>query len=832
MKQRIKFVCRTLLVGVLIALLLAACIGYAFADETTPQSPEDVLTYDGLSARMLNYGGIRSVYLVDRDAVASLEASGYKVAYGAVMAIASYDGETLNTTRSLTVAGDHENGYNAANSYAATVVVYATDAPDYATGVYLDKSNSSFAFTTTFNDAVSEKYAMELVYTGFVAVTDAEGNQSIVYDYAEGSLFGAESSTYGGGTSALDVADWFVNNYSKDAVKAYNYNKNGTLKSVLTTCGKEVRTLSAPVTVTPIEGEVTLTKSPVNQYVTAARAAYRTSEYADYTTSIVGNYTTYPADKKLENDVSLPVTLSWALNGNGAPSYTVTLATDASFKENVRTYTTTENTLDAYNLFTGTTYYYKVKATTADGQSFESATFTFKTANTVRWGNVGGVRNVRDVGGWNGVVKQGLVYRGAEMNANQTYSSDITEAGIYAMKNELGVRTDLDLRAPSANAQFGTSSPLGEGVKWINYTVSAFSIEASYYASTMKTFADYSNYPIYIHCAGGADRTGTVALMLLGLCGVDEADLSVEHELTSFSHLEPRYRYDHSSYKFATSLAMIKEYEGNTLQEKFESFYRKVYNFSEAEISNIQAILTQNGAVYDFAEGDNGSILYEDLVDGKFSMSFVMRNSTAVESVTVGGVALDFVFDPATATLTVDSAKLVGTTGIGTVVFDDGATLRFDIDVTRPLTTAEKIVAGDLTLLIQYPGTHYVNDGVVTTKKDAVRRVEFKNDMLEELRAAGYTKITFNVTVTTDAGDNINNFTYGWYCDGCSEKANAHWVENTKVTPVSGTPFAVCFDLTEDTCGHSDSARIYISGSYKDKQYGLITLSDFIFLKS
>ena len=70
---------------------------------------------DGLSARMRDYCSIRSVYLVDRDVVAALEKAGYKVAYGAVMAIASYNGETLNTTRGLAVAGDHASGYDTVN---------------------------------------------------------------------------------------------------------------------------------------------------------------------------------------------------------------------------------------------------------------------------------------------------------------------------------------------------------------------------------------------------------------------------------------------------------------------------------------------------------------------------------------------------------------------------------------------------------------------------------------------------------------------------------------------------------------------------------------------
>ena len=41
--------------------------------------------------------------------------------------------------------------------------------------------------------------------------------------------------------------------------------------------------------------------------------------------------------------------------------------------------------------------------------------------------------------------------------------------------------------------------------------------------------------PVYFHCSLGRDRTGTLALIILGLLDVIEGDISKEYELSYFS---------------------------------------------------------------------------------------------------------------------------------------------------------------------------------------------------------------------------------------------------------------------------------------------------------
>jgi len=49
----------------------------------------------------------------------------------------------------------------------------------------------------------------------------------------------------------------------------------------------------------------------------------------------------------------------------------------------------------------------------------------------------------------------------------------------------------------------------------------------------MTRLSETSALPAVFHCAAGKDRTGMVAAVLLGILGVDEADILDDYELTS-----------------------------------------------------------------------------------------------------------------------------------------------------------------------------------------------------------------------------------------------------------------------------------------------------------
>ena len=107
------------------------------------------------------------------------------------------------------------------------------------------------------------------------------------------------------------------------------------------------------------------------------------------------------------------------------------------------------------------------------------------------------------------------------------------------MCKTLGIKTDIDLR--SAHERFGmTGSPLGPDVKFATledelHGYSAIhTVGAEDMRRVLRVFLDRANYPIDFHCIGGADRTGTVAAVLLGILGVDDDEIWKDYQITAW----------------------------------------------------------------------------------------------------------------------------------------------------------------------------------------------------------------------------------------------------------------------------------------------------------
>ena len=216
-----------------------------------------------------------------------------------------------------------------------------------------------------------------------------------------------------------------------------------------------------------------------------------------------------------------PVTFTW----EGDDSAVLEIADNPDFTDAKR-YTGENGTCLVYNFKIAATYWWRVG---------DSEVRSFTTEDLApRWIHVDGNTNVRDAGGWKTEdgrrVKQGLLYRGGEMNTHMF----ITEKGIDTMVNELGIRTDLDLRGEAVGVH--TESPLG--VEYVLLPFAAYDDFAANPINLKKVFellADESKYPLYYHCWGGADRTGTLAFMLGAILGVAEEDLYLDYEFTSIS---------------------------------------------------------------------------------------------------------------------------------------------------------------------------------------------------------------------------------------------------------------------------------------------------------
>ena len=210
------------------------------------------------------------------------------------------------------------------------------------------------------------------------------------------------------------------------------------------------------------------------------------------------------------------------------------------------------------------TYYWRVNG---------SKSFYFTTEDVApRWIEVGGLTNIRDAGNWKTKygkrIRQGLLYRGSELDIHHT----VTEIGKRTLRDELKIKTDLDLRGEGLKL---SASPMGEGVNLVVIPIGPYHLFMQNYRAECKRMFDFlceeSNYPIYYHCWGGADRTGTLAFLLGVILGMSEEDMILDYELTSLAIWGDRNR---KSDLFQSFRRELQFYAGDTLSEQAYNFLR------------------------------------------------------------------------------------------------------------------------------------------------------------------------------------------------------------------------------------------------------------------
>lgn len=303
----------------------------------------------------------------------------------------------------------------------------------------------------------------------------------------------------------------------------------------------------------------------------------------------------------IETERSLPkeIELTWSVHDNVNDqdfvpyiTYKLTVATKSDFSD-AKEYKTKEEYYTLGNLYIGTTYYWKVSFE-KDGETFESDVAAFTTTSQgPRNVKIDGVTNSRDLGGWTTVdgkrVKQGMLYRTAKLS--KTTKEYVTAAGKKTMLEELGIRSELDLRG--TNADLGTSKEIREesvlkGVKLFNYgfTSSDREVVEKQLPYIFNALADENNYPLFFHCAIGTDRTGIVAYLILAVLGVSEEDIYRDYCFSNFGNIKsgddntvriPKDRLEAEG-KVA---ALVKASAGSTLQEKARNYLLSINNPGE-----------------------------------------------------------------------------------------------------------------------------------------------------------------------------------------------------------------------------------------------------------
>ncbi len=255
------------------------------------------------------------------------------------------------------------------------------------------------------------------------------------------------------------------------------------------------------------------------------------------------------------------VDLDW--DYDGSDEFTFTISENADFS-NSYSFVTRSRTITSTLFVPGKTYYWNVKGNISD-KPIGGGKIKIKDA-PVRWIQIDGTGNVRDMGGWTTEsgkkVKYEMLYRGQALDK-------VTEAGKNTIK-QLGFKTEIDIRStgndrtppsiPGMKYEFLSTTMQYDGIFSTNENSKAETINN--YKRIFELISDEKNYPIFTHCSAGADRTGTYAFILNGLLGVSYEDLTRDFELTSFSSSGKRWRGNGDGNTFSPNDLEMKV-EGN-----------------------------------------------------------------------------------------------------------------------------------------------------------------------------------------------------------------------------------------------------------------------------
>lgn len=280
------------------------------------------------------------------------------------------------------------------------------------------------------------------------------------------------------------------------------------------------------------------------------------------------------SSEMIDDSKPLSIRLDWSkeVKDKNYSIYTLWISQDEEFKTNTNTYVTSNSYFDVSNLYINTKYFWKVEAN--GWQSEVQAIYTDVTAP--RLIDVEGVTNMRDIGGYktnnssseNKIVNQGLIYRSGKLD-------NITEQGRGTAKNDLSIKTEIDLRREEDGAtrdEGENNSYLGAGVYYYKCPMDWNYLSTENVQSVQKIFqilSNKDNYPVVFHCTAGADRTGFIAYCINALLGVEKEDLYDDYQITNFAKQSERERYYSG---ISSYVSAIDSTGGKTLSEKAFNF--------------------------------------------------------------------------------------------------------------------------------------------------------------------------------------------------------------------------------------------------------------------
>lgn len=202
--------------------------------------------------------------------------------------------------------------------------------------------------------------------------------------------------------------------------------------------------------------------------------------------------------------------------------------------------------------------------------------------------------NIRDLGGKyckGGRISYGKLYRGG------AFLEPIEARAI--LHDRLGIGADLNLRGNEESPE--TVSPLGEDILYCRpakcqwYTIS----DKEMWKEMLGFVFDCveRGIPLYFHCYGGADRTGTLACIIEALLGVSEEDIEKDYELTNFEQCDiaTRLRTMKGEYQWGNLIRQLGELPGDgNLQKRVESWVMNDLGFTIEQVARFKHVMTDD----------------------------------------------------------------------------------------------------------------------------------------------------------------------------------------------------------------------------------------------
>lgn len=298
-----------------------------------------------------------------------------------------------------------------------------------------------------------------------------------------------------------------------------------------------------------------------------------------------------------------PVHFEWKrknTDGWTVVSYDILLGESEDLSD-AKLYQTKKSAIDVYNLKIGIAYYWQITlryqdADGVDGELVGDVNEFRVVGTTPRNLYVDGITNARDLGGWEtadgGTVRQGLIYRCGRLNDNNSPTAYITAAGIKTMVEDLGIKTEIDLRLVGENGGI-TKSPLGNGVSYrhipMSFDGNLVTLNTTQIKKVFHILADESNYPLIFHCSIGTDRTGMIAYLVNGLLGVPKESLYRDYLFSNFGNIGGA----RVPSKINDYVTLLDSVEGDTLSEKIYRYLNVTVGVPAEELDAILELLKE-----------------------------------------------------------------------------------------------------------------------------------------------------------------------------------------------------------------------------------------------